>query len=98
MSTAVPDEEMFYLVGLLRFLQPNPGGPNTIESMLAENEQILGICEREGIEMKQYLPHYKTKGEWRRHFGTKWDQILEMKRRFDPRAILAPGQRIFSRS
>eukprot|EP00253_Pinus_taeda_P011053 PITA_11053 len=98
MSTAVPDEEIFYLVGLLRFIQPNPGGLNTIEGMIAENEQILGICEREGIEMKQYLPHYGTKQEWKRHFGRKWDQIVERKRKFDPRAILAPGQRIFSRS
>lgn len=98
MSTAVPDEEIFYLVGLLRFLPPNPGGPNSTERMLAQNEEILGLCETAGIEMKQYLPHYKTNGEWKRHFGWKWDQFVERKRMFDPRAILAPGQNIFSRS
>jgi len=52
MSTIVPDEEIFYLVGILCFIYPKPGGLNSIETMLAENEEIIGIFETKGIEMK----------------------------------------------
>ena len=52
MSTPVPDEEIFYMVGLISFIQTNPGDPNSIEMLLAENDDILGICETKGIEMK----------------------------------------------
>ncbi|GLJ55818.1 hypothetical protein SUGI_1198360 [Cryptomeria japonica] len=96
MSTVVPDEDVFYLVGLLR--SSRHGGPS-VERLLEENDHILRICETSGMDIKQYLPHYKMDGEWRKHFGTTgWDRFKRRKERYDPLAILAPGQRIFSRS
>ncbi|GLJ55820.1 hypothetical protein SUGI_1198390 [Cryptomeria japonica] len=80
MSTVVPDEDVFYLVGLLR--SSRHGGP-FVESLLEENDHILRTCETSGMEIKQYLPHYKTNGEWRKHFGnTCWDQFKRRKEQF----------------
>lgn len=97
MSAIIPEEDTFYLVALLRFSPPYPSGP-PIQSILAQNEQILHYCTTAGIDMKLYLPHYKTESDWKRHFGRKWQQFLQRKSKYDPKAILAPGQRIFSRS
>jgi cytokinin dehydrogenase len=43
---------------------------------------------------KRYLSGYitfDTAEKWAQHFGDRWPQILEAKRRFDPDGILAPG-------
>jgi cytokinin dehydrogenase len=34
---------------------------------------------------------------WQQHFGAKWSRIAELKAKFDPQAILSPGQKIFQR-
>eukprot|EP01018_Ginkgo_biloba_P007585 Gb_22886 [translate_table: standard] len=90
MSAIVPEEDIFYLVALLRFSPPYPSGPH-LQSLLAQNEEILHYCRTTGIDMKVYLPHYKTESEWKRHFGRQWHQFLQRKSMYDPRAILAPG-------
>ncbi|XP_029117551.1 cytokinin dehydrogenase 3-like [Elaeis guineensis] len=50
-----------------------------------------------GMGAKQYLPYYKDQNGWKLHFGEKWGRFEELKSRFDPLNILAPGQRIFQR-
>lgn len=97
MSAIIPEEDTFYLVALLRFSPSYPSGP-PFQSILAQNEEILHYCTTAGIDMKLYLPHYKTESDWKRHFGRKWQQFLQRKSTYDPKAILAPGQRIFCRS
>ncbi|HEY4596332.1 MAG TPA: hypothetical protein VIJ02_08025, partial [Thermoanaerobaculia bacterium] len=34
--------------------------------------------------------------DWRRHFGPRWPQFFAAKQAFDPDALLAPGQGIFT--
>lgn len=97
MSAIVPDEDIFYLVALLRFSPPYPSGP-PLQSIIAQNEEILHYCTSRGIDMKLYIPHYKNERDWKRHFGRHWHQFERRKNVYDPRAILAPGQRIFPRS
>jgi len=36
-----------------------------------------------------------SRGDWRRQYGDDWREFRELKRRFDPQRILAPGQGIF---
>ncbi|MCL7024827.1 hypothetical protein MKW94_002787 [Papaver nudicaule] len=90
-SAVVPDEEIFYSVGLLQ-----SSGMNDWEFLEEQNKEILRFCEKVGIKFKQYLPHYETKTEWENHFGAKWDLFQQRKIMFDPKRILSPGQRIFS--
>ncbi|KAM0974861.1 hypothetical protein ACFX13_018282 [Malus domestica] len=91
MSAVIPDEDVFYVVGLL-----HASGFNDWQAFDEVNRQILQFCNDAGILVKQYLPHYETQEDWKNHFGTKWQSFRDRKVRFDPNKILAPGQRIFS--
>lgn len=95
-SAVTPNEEVFYLVGLLRSALDNGEETQTLEYLTNQNRRILKFCEEEKIAMKQYLPHYTTQEEWMDHFGNKWDRFYKMKMKFDPKHILATGQRIFN--
>ncbi|KAI3754183.1 hypothetical protein L1987_53961 [Smallanthus sonchifolius] len=87
------DEDVFYTVGLL------PAATNAENWKIIENQnnKILKLCDEIGIKIKQYLPrYYETKEEWMKHFGAKWSVFEERKAKYDPKMILAPGQKIFN--
>lgn len=86
-----PEEEVFYLVAFLRSALDT----ETLEYLTNQNRQILRFCNDAEIKVKQYLPHYTTQQGWMDHFGDKWTQFYARKMQFDPRCILATGQRIF---
>lgn len=96
-SVAIPEgSEIFYLVALLRFTAPYPKGPPVAE-LVAQNNEIVQHCTTKQYDFKLYLPHYETQEEWKEHFGNQWSRFVKRKAMFDPMAILAPGQKIFSR-
>lgn len=99
-SVVLPAEgEIFYLVGLLRFSFPYPKGESlSVSEMISQNQEIVEVCKRKGFDFKLYLPHYDSKEGWRQHFGHQWTRFQQRKASFDPRAILAPGLKIFSRN
>ncbi|XP_074286852.1 cytokinin dehydrogenase 7 [Silene latifolia] len=96
-SVVIPEGEIFYLVALLRFTPPYPEGPPVAE-LVAQNRQIVRQCSKKGYDFKLYFPHYHSQEEWKQHFGNKWPRFVQRKSMFDPMAILAPGQKIFSRT
>ncbi|CBI20721.3 unnamed protein product, partial [Vitis vinifera] len=96
-SVVIPEGEIFYLVALLRF-DPAYSKDSVVEKMVAQNQEIIQCCMKNGFDFKLYLPHYQSEEGWKRHFGNRWTRFVERKARFDPMAILAPGQKIFSRS
>lgn len=69
-----------------------------VEQILKRNRRIIEFSEAQGLGLKQYLPHYTTRDEWRSHFGPKWEDFVRRKSRYDPLAMLAPGQRIFEKA
>jgi cytokinin dehydrogenase len=97
-SVVTPDEDIFYLVAFLASAVPSSNGPDGLEYILSQNKRILEYCERAHLGVKQYLPHYTTQEEWQTHYGPKWDIFKQRKSIYDPLAILAPGQGIFSKS
>lgn len=94
-SVVTPNEEVFYLVALLRSALENGEETQSLQYLTDQNRKVLKFCEDEKIAIKQYLPHYTTQQDWMNHFGSKWDQFYKMKMKFDPKRILATGQRIF---
>ncbi|XAR64153.1 Cytokinin dehydrogenase [Bertholletia excelsa] len=94
-SAVTPNEEVFYLVGLLRSALDSGDERQTLEYLSNQNRQILEFCDEARIDVKQYLPHYTTQRDWIDHFGHKWDWFQQMKAEFDPKHILAVGQRVF---
>ncbi|KAL8171238.1 hypothetical protein V2J09_023042 [Rumex salicifolius] len=96
-SVALPEGEIFYIVALLRFALPYPKGPS-VEEMVAQNKEIIHLCNKKGFSFKLYLPHYHKQEEWKQHFGGQWSRFVDRKERFDPKNVLAPGQKIFPRT
>ncbi|CAO2205254.1 unnamed protein product [Urochloa humidicola] len=98
MSAVFPDgggdDEVFYTVAILR--SAVAGGD--LGRMEAQNAEVARFCEEAGIPCTQYLAWYATQEEWAaRHFGPgRWDRFAGRKRKYDPKAILSRGQRIFS--
>lgn len=91
-----PDEEVFYLVGLLSSALPVSEGKESLEKIERRNRRIVEMCERGKLGVKQYLAHYSKREEWERHFGRRrWQVMLRRKSQYDPSALLAPGHRIF---
>ena len=91
MSAVIPDEEIFYTVGFL-----HSSGFDDWEAFDDQNKEIMQFCDKAGIVVKQYLPHYTTKEQWIHHFGSKWKIFQQRKDQFDPKMLLSPGQRIFN--
>lgn len=91
MSAVTPNEEIFYVVSLLR-----TSGVDKLEEFQIQNQQILQFCKDVGIGMKQYLPQKETHEEWVEHFGEKWEVFEKRKAQFDSNKILSPGQGIFN--
>ncbi|XP_072997319.1 cytokinin dehydrogenase 9-like [Typha latifolia] len=96
-SAVIPDEEVFYLVAFLSSA-PYTSDHDILEHVLKQNNKILEFCNHAKIGMKQYLPHYTTKEEWKAHFGARWEIFAQRKNKYDPLSILAPGQRIFHKA
>ncbi|CAN6979121.1 unnamed protein product [Brassica rapa subsp. trilocularis] len=98
-SAVTPEEEeIFYLVAILTSAVPGSTGKDGVDQIVKRNQRILEFSEAAGLGLKQYLPHYTTRHEWRSHFGPKWDDFVRRKSRYDPFAMLAPGQRIFEKA
>ncbi|KAM6544339.1 hypothetical protein CsatB_008786 [Cannabis sativa] len=106
-SVVTPDEEVFYVVGLLRSAASSGSANNdsinddidetqSVEYLSQQNDDIVKYCGEAGIMVKKYLPHFETQEEWMDHYGQKWDHFLKLKNKFDPRRVLATGQRIFT--
>ncbi|CAH9102719.1 unnamed protein product [Cuscuta europaea] len=96
-SLVTPEDNIFYLVAFLSSANPSSTGKDGLQHILLQNRRILEFCTKDKIGMKQYLPHYNTREEWRTHFGSQWETFVKRKSLYDPLAILAPGHRIFRR-
>ncbi|XP_024935342.3 cytokinin dehydrogenase 1 isoform X1 [Ziziphus jujuba] len=97
-SLVTPDEDIIYLVAFLSSAVPSSTGKDGLQHILNRNQKILDYCATNPLGIKQYLPHYSTREEWKAHFGPKWQAFLQRKSAYDPLAILAPGQRIFKKA
>ncbi|CAL4970570.1 unnamed protein product [Urochloa decumbens] len=91
MTTATPNDDVFYNVALLW----SALSANDVEQLHRDNKAVIAFCEKAGIGYKQYLPHHTSQDGWLQHFGVKWSKIIELKAKYDPKAILSPGQRMF---
>ncbi|CAN7047628.1 hypothetical protein BRARA_G00170 [Brassica rapa] len=90
MSAMIPDEDIFYVVGLLQ-----SASSQNVQEVESVNEAIIRFCKDSGIKIKQYLMHFTRKEDWVEHFGSKWGAFSKRKDLFDPKKLLSPGQDIF---
>ncbi|GJN32132.1 hypothetical protein PR202_gb20610 [Eleusine coracana subsp. coracana] len=88
------EEEVFYTVAVLR----SAVADGDLRRMEEQNAAVTRFCDDAGIPYVQYLPYYATQAEWAaRHFGPgRWARFVQRKSKYDPKAILSRGQKIFS--
>ncbi|XP_031386261.1 cytokinin dehydrogenase 7-like [Punica granatum] len=94
-SLVLPEAEIFYIVSILRLGLPIPNEPS-VGRMISQDKEIIKVCEDNAFDYKLYLWNFETQEEWKRHFGKKWGMFARRKMMFDPKAILSPGQNIFT--
>jgi FAD/FMN-containing dehydrogenase len=89
---ARPAEDVAFQLNLLRF--PFPGQPT--EGMVAQNRVLYDSAV--ALDGKRYvigaIPGMSA-DDWRRHHGAAWPAFEAAKRRYDPDAVLTPGQGVF---
>jgi len=90
----LPDSQVAFQFSVLRTAVPPT--PEVIAAMLAGNrslyDQVVAIGGTRYIIGA--IPDF-SQADWRRHFGAKWDFLVDSKRRFDPDNVLTPGQGMF---
>ncbi|PKU79321.1 cytokinin dehydrogenase 3 isoform X1 [Dendrobium catenatum] len=96
-ATEVDDERVIYVVGLLQSANPSRCTKTCLTDLLERHRHVAKMAASDRIGAKQYLGHQPSLDQWRKHFGSKWDRFADRKSRFDPLALLAPGQGIFLR-
>ncbi|KAH0452706.1 hypothetical protein IEQ34_020005 [Dendrobium chrysotoxum] len=97
-SATEADERVIYVVGLLQSANPSRCTKTCLTDLLERQRHVAEMAASNRIGAKQYLGHQPSPDQWRKHFGSKWDRFADRKSRFDPLALLAPGQGIFVRS
>lgn len=83
----------FFEVSLIRI--PAPNHPD-IPGLLSQNRRFYDRAVALGA--KRYLVGSvpsMTRADWRAHYGSRWNHLVDLKRRYDPASILTPGQGIF---
>ncbi|XXG85785.1 hypothetical protein AAC387_Pa11g0805 [Persea americana] len=69
-SAVIPEEEIFYTVGFLRFATSQAD----LKYLEDQNKEILNFCNGAGIKYKRYLSYIENNAEWKKHLGEKWDK------------------------
>ncbi len=89
----LPQENVVFPFNLIRI--PPSNDVASAEQMVAKNrglyERILnaGGCQYPVSALPM------SKNDWTHHFGSKWSQLADAKRRYDPLNVLTPGYNLF---
>jgi cytokinin dehydrogenase len=90
----VPAGETFFLFGLLRTAVPPT--PERSAELVAANRNLFEQARAVGGFFYPIDSVPMSPEDWRRQFGPRWPQFFAAKQAFDPDALLAPGQGIFT--
>jgi FAD/FMN-containing dehydrogenase len=88
----LPEEDLVFLFAVLRTASSGAAGPGT---MLDANRTLYRRARALGGFQYPVGSIPTTHGDWRSHFGPYWPALVAARHRYDPDAILTPGQGIF---
>jgi cytokinin dehydrogenase len=89
----VPKTETFFLFSLLRTIAPD--SPQALAQALTYNRMLVERCREIGGTHYPIGMVDLSQKDWEIHYGSCWEQVVQLKQRFDPDRILTPGQGIF---
>jgi hypothetical protein len=87
----VPDEASCVGFAVLRYART----PAQEQQMLAGNRVLHDEAHRVGGTVYPFSAVQRSAGDWRRHYGKQWRDLVEAKRRYDPDNRLASGPDVF---
>jgi cytokinin dehydrogenase len=90
----VPNSETVWLFDILRFAPPDPA---RVEELLADNRTLLDRAVAVGGKRYPISAVPLGAADYPQHYGIAWWPFVAAKRRWDPRNVLTPGQKIFRR-
>jgi FAD/FMN-containing dehydrogenase len=88
----VPEEDTFFLLDILR-----TASPETVDvaRMVAHNRRLFERNRSWGGTHYAISAIPLSPEDWRRHYGSAWEDFAEAKRRYDPDNVLTPGPGVF---
>jgi FAD/FMN-containing dehydrogenase len=90
-----PREEHAFGFSILRF---SPYDPDVIERILDYNRMLYDKNRDLGGSHYPISALRLSAKDWRRHYGSQWDELLAAKRRYDPDNLLAGGPDMFGQA
>jgi FAD/FMN-containing dehydrogenase len=88
----LPDAESFFLFDLLRTRPPDS---EVISQVIAHNRVLFEQSRKLGGMHYPIGMIDLSQKDWETHYGSCWEQVVQMKQRFDPDHLLTPSQGIF---
>ncbi|OLF17290.1 FAD-binding protein [Actinophytocola xanthii] len=90
---SLPDSEVVFLLAILRTVPTQDEAE--VRRLLAVNRTLYDRARAVGGTHYPVGAIPLTPADWRAHYGPDYGRFARAKRTYDPRHVLAPGQRIF---
>jgi FAD/FMN-containing dehydrogenase len=98
-SCRLPEDDFVVLLSVSRAIDPTLDPrrrQQELSAALEQNRELYRRCRRIGGLSYPIGSLGLQPEDWRDHFGAQWQRLQELKERYDPDRILAPGQHMFS--
>ena len=89
----LPEEDIVFVFNLIRILASNDAA--VTERMVSENRTLYDRIREAGGVQYPVGAFAMSSDDWTAHFGSRWPQLREAKRRHDPGHLLTPGYDVF---
>ena len=89
----LPEEDIVFVFNLIRILASNDAA--VAERMVSENRTLYDRIREAGGVQYPVGAFAMSSDDWTAHFGSRWPQLREAKRRHDPGHLLTPGYDVF---
>lgn len=88
----LPEEDIVFVFNLIRIPPSNDAA--TAARMVAENRTLYDRIREAGGVQYPVGAFAMSPFDWEVHFGSRWPQLREARRRYDPGDLLAPGYNV----
>lgn len=86
-----PQSEIIWVLAILR----NSPDSLTTEKLIEKNRLLYGVVNKIGGKMYPIGAIPMDSNDWKKHFGTQWKAIKQLKKESDPYHLLGRGMGIF---
>jgi len=87
----LPNESVAFAFNIIR----SAADEKAANQMLTQNRAIYERVRNAGGMLYPVSAFPMTSGDWKAHFGSRWQALAEARRRYDPGNVLTPGYEVF---